>query len=145
MNKILLFGVFSLIAANLASGHCQIPCGIYGDDTRFTLMLENGATIRKSAASITALGDESPLNHNQIVRWVSNKEKHANEIIEICAHYFLAQRIKEGQDDYDAKLKLIHGIIVAAMKTKQGLAIENIDTLEAKIKAFREVYTGHTH
>jgi nickel superoxide dismutase len=145
MKKLSLTGSLLLLAATLASGHCQIPCGIYGDDTRFTLLLQNAATIRKSAASIDELAEKDPLNHNQIVRWVNNKEKHADEIIDICANYFLAQRIKDGQEAYDAKLKLIHGIIVAAMKTKQSLESENIDTLEANIKAFQVVYTGHAH
>ena len=28
--------------------HCQIPCGIYGDQTRFTLMHEHVTTTEKS-------------------------------------------------------------------------------------------------
>ena len=54
--------------------------------------------------------------------------------------YFLAQRIKDGQGDYVAKLKQLHAIIVYAMKTKQSLDTKNIDKLEASVKGFEQLY-----
>ena len=77
--------VCSVIAASgsAALAHCQIPCGIYDDDARFTLMREHVATIEKSIKQITALGGEEKKNWNQLVRWVDNKEHHADELSEI--------------------------------------------------------------
>jgi nickel superoxide dismutase len=139
-----LFIAFTVCTSGL-KGHCQIPCGIYGDETRFTLMLEDVETIRKSIAEILKESEAEPTDYNQLVRWVNNKENHADKIKTIAAEYFLAQRIKEGDDNYHKKLELLHGIIVYAMKTKQSLDMDNVATLEAKINAFKELYLDHTH
>ena len=79
----------------LVGAHCEIPCGIYGDEGRFALLLENATTIEKSMNEINKLSGESEKNNNQIVRWVVNKEHHADQIRDIVAQYFLAQRITE--------------------------------------------------
>ncbi|MBD3267287.1 superoxide dismutase, partial [bacterium] len=48
--------------------HCQIPCGIYGDDLRFSLMKEHITTMEKSMRLIKELSADNPdLNTNQIV------------------------------------------------------------------------------
>jgi len=36
-----------VVFGSLAYSHCQVPCGIYGDDTRFTLIGEHITTIEK--------------------------------------------------------------------------------------------------
>ena len=73
--------------------HCEIPCGIYGDELRFSMIEENIATVEKSMKKIVELsGDDA--NANQVARWVDNKEKHADDIREIVTQYFLTQRIK---------------------------------------------------
>lgn len=130
---------FFLIGIQSLHAHCQIPCGIYGDDTRFVLLLENVTTIKKSIAQIKEEGKKG--NHNQVVRWVNNKEHHADEIKTIACEYFLAQRIKEGQPKYEEKLKLLHAIIVYSMKCKQSLDEKNAATLEKKIKDFQKIYS----
>ena len=74
--------------------HCEIPCGIYGDQLRFELWHENITTVEKSMNQIVKLSGEATLNYNQIIRWISNKEKHADDIREIAIQYFLTQRVK---------------------------------------------------
>jgi len=74
----ILMGVALNLVGGEALAHCQIPCGIYDDDVRFTLMLENVTTIEKSMTQITALGKVAAPDGNQIVRWVDNKEAHAD-------------------------------------------------------------------
>ena len=57
--------------------------------------------------------------------------------------YFLAQRIKLGEEDQEAyakKLKLVHEITVYAMKCKQTTNIENANKLKAAIDAFTTAY-----
>ncbi|MBT7303995.1 MAG: superoxide dismutase, partial [Victivallales bacterium] len=63
----------SLFVASRVAAHCQIPCGIYGDETRFKLMNEHVTTIGKSIAKIRELGAADKPDHNQLVRWIDNK------------------------------------------------------------------------
>ena len=39
----------------LVGAHCEIPCGIYGDEGRFALLLENATTIEKSMNEINKI------------------------------------------------------------------------------------------
>ena len=114
-----------LIPMPMVSSHCQIPCGIYDDEVRFTVMKEHVTTIEKSMKKIMELSKASPADFNQIVRWVENKEDHADKMTEIVTAYFMAQRIKPvtpGNDGYDKYVKettLLHSMVVTLMKTRQ--------------------------
>lgn len=123
-----------------ALAHCQIPCGIYGDDTRFTLMEEHITTIEKSMNEIVSLSGSAQNNVNQLVRWVNNKEDHADEFTEIVTYYFLAQRIKPDAPQYTEKLELLHGLMVSAMKCKQTTDLQNVRDLRAGLAKFEELY-----
>ena len=127
--------------------HCQVPCGIYGDDIRFQLLLEHAATIEKAMRQIAELSGSDAQLRQQVVRWVANKEKHADEIQTIVQQYFLAQRVKvpaDGADDkaYLVKLKHLHHIIVHAMKCKQTVDVKNVTALKQSIAAFKKAYSG---
>jgi len=77
-----------------ARAHCQLPCGMYNDHARIVSMLEDAATIEKSIAVIAELsGKTDPQSHNQLVRWVMNKEQHAQNIIAAISDYFLTERL----------------------------------------------------
>ena len=84
--KIMLI-VFAVVGSSLlllqpAYSHCQIPCGIYDDYARVKAMLEDSATAEKSAKLIAELAGKSDAqSQNQLVRWVMNKEQHAQKII----------------------------------------------------------------
>jgi len=69
----------AVVFVSMAYSHCQIPCGIYGDQTRFDLIAENITTIEKSMKQIIELSKNNITDINQIVRWVQNKEKHADD------------------------------------------------------------------
>ncbi len=129
--------------------HCQIPCGIYDDELRVQLIEEHITTVEKSMDQVTALGKESPVNYNQLVRWVNNKELHAQEIQDIVTAYFMAQRVKvpaqregEAWEAYVTQLSLLHQIQVAAMKAKQTTDPQWIAELRSLVKAFRTTYFG---
>jgi len=133
-------------APQVSFAHCQIPCGIYDDHARVVSMLEDAETIRKSVVAIAELsGETDPQSANQIVRWVMNKEKHAQNIIDTISDYFLTQRVKSTQPDYGERLRLHHGVIVAAMKAKQSAGMESVDALVKAIEAVEPYYPKHDH
>ncbi|UCE41558.1 MAG: superoxide dismutase [Candidatus Aminicenantes bacterium] len=127
--------------------HCEVPCGIYNDEMRFTMITEHIQTIEKAMQQIVQLSKESSPNMNQTVRWVMNKEKHAEEIQYIIGQYFLTQRIKnpDSEDEqaverYLKKLAHCHQILVFAMKTKQTTEMGNVEMLKSKVAAFKKIY-----
>src|SRR4030065_958130 len=113
---LIVFLVLSVLGngLNLLLAHCQVPCGIYYDEARFKMMFEHVTTMEKAMTEIAELTKQNPVNYNQMVRWVINKEKHAEEFSEILSYYFLAQRIKpavadakESHDRYLSQLALV--------------------------------------
>lgn len=123
--------------------HCQIPCGIYGDERVMSEMEEHIQTIEKGMNQINELAKDPGANANQLTRWVMNKETHAKEIQQIALDYFLAQRVKldeAGQDSYDKKLALLHQVIVHAMKCKQTTDLANVEALKKSLADFKALY-----
>ncbi len=127
--------------------HCQVPCGIYDDEARFKLLAEHITTMEKAMKEITALSGQSPVNYNQVVRWVMNKEKHAEEFSEILSYYFLAQRLKPVAADekvartvYLEQLELSHRLIVLAMKAKQTVDLAHIKALRELLGQLQKIY-----
>jgi len=138
------------------SAHCQVPCGIYDDQMRIKMISEHLDTIEKAMKQIVALGKESPVNYNQIVRWTVNKETHAEEIDGIVTYYFMTQRIKPADPNdkkayaqYMERLELLHHLLVYTMKAKQSTDDTLIPTLREILKKFADAYFGpepaHSH
>ncbi len=143
---VLLFGSLLFFPYSTALSHCQIPCGIYDDALRVEQMLEDSSTIFKAMNSLVQLQDKNdPQSANQRVRWIMNKEKHAQHIIKIISNYFLTQRVKPGQKDYVDRLKKHHAVIVAAMKVKQSASVHTVNVLKAAIEALKPFYPADTH
>lgn len=142
--------VAAVVAASSipAAAHCQIPCGIYGDAMRIDMMLEDVSTVEKSILSIQALaGKTAPADLNQLVRWIANKDTHADKIAESVTSYFLQQRIKAPQGDdaaalkkYTDQLTTLHGILVTAMKAKQTVDPAVAGTLKELVLRFKDLY-----
>ena len=142
-----LLPLFLLVLHTSASAHCEIPCGIYGDEARFSAIAENLTTIEKSMNQINLLSADADKNMNQLVRWVNNKESHADQIREIVAQYFLAQRIKAPANEdpaarkvYSEKLALLHQMIVSAMKCKQTTDPAHVKKSRDLLQAFQVLY-----
>jgi nickel superoxide dismutase len=136
-----------MVFASMVYSHCQIPCGIYGDPARFDMIAEHTTTIEKSMKQITSLSKQDKPDMNQIVRWVQNKEEHADELSHIVTHYFMAQRIKPAGDikskayqEYIRKLTLLHEMLVYSMKAKQTTDLSNVEKLKTLLAEFRSVY-----
>ena len=137
----------SVVPLAYVAAHCQVPCGIYDDDRRFSELLEDKTTIAKAIDSIKeisgALADnQDPLTINQLTRWVTTKEDHATNVQRVIADYFMAQRIKPDDPKYVAKLTAAHQVIVAAMKCKQDADSSTATALEQAIKKFQSAYSG---
>lgn len=138
---------------NRAFAHCEVPCGIYDDSVRISLIKEHITTVEKSMKLILELSKEASPNYNQLVRWVMNKEEHASKIQEIVSQYFLHQRIKltdpadkEKYQKYLTELELLHKLLVYSMKTKQSTDMANIEHLRKTVVAFEKSYfKPHKH
>lgn len=129
-----------LLVAGEATSHCEIPCGIYDDAMRIKMMAEHIATIEKSMNMIKDLDQVEQKNTNQQVRWVMNKEDHANQLQEIVSQYFLTQRIKPDQKNYQEMLTQLHQMLIAAMKAKQTVDLANVTELNRLLKEFEKLY-----
>lgn len=142
--------LLSTLGPKALLGHCQIPCGIYDDPLRVRSMLEDVATLEKSMKEIEILSGKrsrSALEENQLVRWVMNKEEHAERTQDTVLHYFLAQRVKpaEGSDEkayrkYIRQLEVLHSIVLKAMQAKQTVDPEVVRSLRAAVLEFAELY-----
>lgn len=131
---------FFLLLATFAYAHCEIPCGIYDDAMRITMITEHITTIEKSMNQIKELEKEKHNNSNQLVRWVINKERHSDELQEIVSQYFMTQRIKPDTKDYDKKLALLHQMLVSSMKCKQTIDLSHVSKLKELVKEFKALY-----
>jgi nickel superoxide dismutase len=148
--KKIMVAVTLLLAAFFSSivySHCQIPCGIYDDPARCEMIAENITTIEKSMNQISRLSQEDKPDMNQIVRWVANKEKHADELTHTVTYYFMSQRIKpvdpsksKSYDEYIKKLTLLHEMLVYSMKARQTTDITNIEKLKSLLSKFQTEY-----
>jgi nickel superoxide dismutase len=144
-----VIGVFLiLLGVNQKSfSHCEIPCGIYHDELRIELLNEHIQTIEKSMMQIAELQKADVVDYNQLVRWVDNKEAHADKIQEIVYQYFMNQRVKpvdpsEGEKykKYVKQITLLHELLVYSMKAKQSIDIGVVKKLNETLSAFEVAY-----
>jgi nickel superoxide dismutase len=142
--KILIMVVTVFLTASFAAGHCEIPCGIYDDEARMGLLAEHITTMEKSMKTIMDLQNIQPLNYNQLVRWIMNKENHADAFQEIVSQYFMTQRIKTDMKNYNKILTVLHRMLVYAMKCKQTTDLSHIETLRTLLKELQALYF-HKH
>jgi len=129
-----------LLTTSGAWAHCEIPCGIYGDEMRFQMMQEHITTIEKSMNQINDLAKKKGAPSNQLIRWVGNKEHHAQALQEIITQYFLTQRIKIDAKDYSKKLTVLHKMLVFSMKCKQTTDLKHVGKLRDLVKDFKGLY-----
>lgn len=133
-----------------AFSHCEIPCGIYDDHGVFNEIDLDIQTIEKAMNQINELSNDPKANMNQIVRWVNNKDRHADKIKKTVAEYFLSQRIKEPKNeekqkksDYLNELVYLHRLTVAAMKAKQTTDLKYVEDMKNAIRGFHDTYHKH--
>lgn len=131
-----------------ADAHCEVPCGVFHDQMRFEMMLEDHETIAKAMTQIQALADKTDAaSINQRTRWIMTKEDHGNKTMETISQYFMAQRIKPANDEAGHKVYLdqltkAHAVMRAAMKCKQSVDTKDADALRTSVLAFHQAYEG---
>ena len=79
--------------------HCDVPCGIYETDT----MTHAAATTLKMIEKIDGLGElDSPEKHNNFIRMVNTKEKHAQkckqELYILWSDFFKPEHLEKFPD-----------------------------------------------
>ena len=128
-------------------GHCQVPCGIYDDAVRIVQIEEDIKTVRKAMSMINDLAGKSDAQSlNQISRWVSTKEAHAQNVQETILNYFLAQRVKakeKGDKDrqkYVDQTLTLQQLIVKMMKCKQTVDQRNCSDAYELLDKFTNLY-----
>lgn len=134
-----------LLLSAQATAHCEIPCGIYDDSMRINMLREHITTIEKSMNQILALEQKPGDNANQLIRWVMNKEQHADALQEIVTQYFMTQRIKPEAKKYPVKLQTLHELLLAAMKSKQTTDLGQVKRLRELVDQFEKSYFDHNH
>ncbi|MDZ7743881.1 MAG: superoxide dismutase [Ni] [Bacteroidota bacterium] len=147
ISKILATIIVVFAFSQKSFSHCEIPCGIYHDEMRIEMLNEHIQTLEKSMKQIAELQQADEINYNQLVRWIDNKEDHANKMQEIVYQYFMNQRIKpvdpsEGEKykTYVKQLTLAHELLVYSMKAKQSIDLDVIDKLNETLTAFEGAY-----
>lgn len=139
--------ILTVVCVQLSFAHCEIPCGIYGDEMRFEMIREHITTIEKSMQMILELSTEANKNYNQIIRWVTNKEEHANQLQDVVTQYFMTQRVKipdmkdkAAYQKYVNQVVLLHQMLVHAMKAKQSLDHSSVERLRVLLDEFEGIY-----
>jgi len=143
----LILTICLIAASTCLRAHCEIPCGIYDDELRIELLKEHCTTIEKSMKMIDELSAADEIDYNQLVRWVTNKDAHADELQHIVSQYFMTQRIKPapGGDEaavekYSKQLSLLHRMLIGAMKAKQTIDTAHTWELRRLIDEFAGLY-----
>lgn len=124
------------------TAHCEIPCGIYDDAMRIKMIGEHITTIEKSMNQIKKIESDKSYGFNQLIRWVMNKEEHANKLQNIVTQYFMTQRIKPDTENYGKKLEMLHQLLIYSMKCKQTTDLNTVKKLRTILKNFDKLYFG---
>lgn len=138
--QLAVIAIFSFLATANALSHCEIPCGIYDDEVRIKLIGEHIATIEKSMGKIEELKQAEAQDQNQLIRWVMNKEDHANQLQHIVTQYFMTQRLMVGAENYVEQLGILHQMLIAAMKSKQTTDTKYTAELKDLLSRFEKLY-----
>ena len=109
-------------------------------------MLEDVSTVYKAMTQIGELSKKGDaLSINQKVRWVNNKEIHAQSIITTISDYFLTQRVKTSQKDYLSRLQDHHKVVLLAMKCKQVVDTKKAQELGQAVELLLKYYPDNHH
>ena len=138
-----------IITISYLLAHCQVPCGIYDDARKIIEIEEDIMTIKKAINNIQLISSQNiqtAQDMNQLVRWITTKEEHAQHIQNTIMEYYLSQRIKPKEKNNDDYLKyvsmttLCQQIIFYAMKTKQSVDKKHLGELSNILNEFENIY-----
>ena len=87
---------------------------------RAFVVAEDAVTVAKAATLITELSGKTAAIQQQMMRWVMNKESHAQKIIETVAMIISSPAGEANDGEGYPKLYEHHSVMLAAMKAKQS-------------------------
>ena len=143
MRKVKLIGILCvlvMVSSAPAFCHCEIPCGVYDDPLRVQLLREHITTMEKSMTMIQTLEKSVSHHAHQIIRWVTNKEDHADQFQEIVSQYFMTQRVTPESKDYAKQIQALHEMLIYAMKCKQTTDLAHVEKLKTLVTDFEKLY-----
>ena len=85
-------------------------------------------------------GEYDPQSNNQLSRWITTKDEHAQKIQDVISQYFLTQRIKQNSKNYENELITLHQLLISVMKCKQSINVENVKKSIELLKDFSKLY-----
>jgi nickel superoxide dismutase len=65
--------------------------------------------------------------------------------MDTVSQYFMAQRITPDQKQYMEKLTVLHKLMLSAMKSKQTLDLNHIESMRTFLEEFRSLYFEDNH
>lgn len=119
--------------------HCDVPCGIYEVDT----MRHAADTCAKMIEKIDALGDlggEKTDAHNNFIRMVMTKEKHAqlckDQLYILWSDHFKPEHLQKFPDLHDMFWKAVK----QCSKVKQSLSADEAHTLQHMVSDVAKMF-----
>ncbi|HKX72830.1 MAG TPA: superoxide dismutase, Ni [Candidatus Saccharimonadales bacterium] len=124
--------------------HCDVPCGIYETDT----MRHAADTCLKMIEKIEALPDEmgeKSADHNNYIRMVMTKEKHAQlckeQIYLLWSDYFKPEHLQKFPDLHDTMWQAAK----QCGKVKQTVSREEVQKLIDQVATISKVFEESHH
>lgn len=108
--------------------HCDVPCGIYETDT-MRHAAETCVRMIEKIEALTGADDEKSDGHNNFIRMVMTKEKHAqlckDQIYMLWSDYFKPEHLEKFPDLHDSMWKAAK----QCSKVKQSISADEAHTL----------------
>lgn len=119
------------------SAHCDLPCGIYETDT----MKHAADTCLRMIEKMEAIGEiDNPEKHNNFIRAVTIKEKHAQlckeQLYTLWSDYFKPEHLEKFPDLHDKFWQTAK----QCSKVKQTVSREECEKLIAAVAELNEMF-----
>jgi nickel superoxide dismutase len=141
MLKKLLVGVMLGICCQLQLiAHCQMPCGIYHDEMVFDQIDQFIETTVKAISVMEDNPFSTVQDRNAFVRWVTQKDKGADEIALLITTYFLQQKIKPGEEDTTKRVLSAHQLLFYLVQIKQTVDLKVLNDFYQEWERFKLMF-----
>lgn len=119
--------------------HCDVPCGIYETDT-MTHAADTCKVMVEKALALEDMGNVE--HHNQFIRMVMTKEKHAervkHEVAVLWGDYFKPEHLEKFPDLHDKVWKTLK----QAGKVKQTVDLDECVKLQQQVAELAEIFAS---
>lgn len=133
-------GIASLMLKLDLQAHCQLPCGIYHDDMVFDQIDQYAETMYKGISILNESKIRTAHDHNEVIRWVLEKEKESNEIANLITVFFLQQKIKPGEPSTAKRLESAHKLLFLLVAIKQNTDLRFVKEFTEEWEKFKNMF-----